>query len=167
MKSLTRYINTILVTLLVVNFNFVSSEGEDFIKLIKYHEGYSPTVYLDMFGHPTIGYGHLLKPGDTYHRITESQATTLLKKDLYAAIILAREIHKDTLNNDQLLAIGHFIYAKGVGNYIRSDLLKAIKANKHKQIIFNEWVGWAYINKKLNLRSLRNRTLEYYTYYGI
>ena len=37
----------------------ITSNG---LKLIKRLEGFSPTIYLDAVGLPTVGYGHLIKP---------------------------------------------------------------------------------------------------------
>jgi hypothetical protein len=34
------------------------------LALVKHFEGYSPTVYEDAAGYPTIGFGHLIKPGE-------------------------------------------------------------------------------------------------------
>lgn len=32
------------------------------LNLIKRFEGFSPTIYICPAGHPTIGYGHLVRP---------------------------------------------------------------------------------------------------------
>lgn len=34
------------------------------LNLIKQFEGFEPEIYLDAAGLPTIGYGHLLRPGE-------------------------------------------------------------------------------------------------------
>ena len=39
------------------------------VGVIKHFEGYSPILYNDAAGYPTIGFGHLIKPGE---RIAEA-----------------------------------------------------------------------------------------------
>jgi hypothetical protein len=36
------------------------------IGTIRHFEGYSPIRYLDAAGYPTIGFGHLIKPGEKF-----------------------------------------------------------------------------------------------------
>ncbi|MBY0282251.1 MAG: hypothetical protein K2W94_08900 [Alphaproteobacteria bacterium] len=55
------------------------------VKLIKYFEGFRPSVYDDCAGHKTIGYGHLITSddGDLASRVlSESDAEALLMKDI-------------------------------------------------------------------------------------
>ncbi len=52
---------------------------------IKQFEGYSPQVYLDQAGLPTVGYGHLVRSADNLRvgdRITATRAESLLRDDL-------------------------------------------------------------------------------------
>ena len=51
---------------------------------IKRNEGYRLTQYIDSVGRPTIGYGHLIKPNESYlmgATITPEQAEALFAKD--------------------------------------------------------------------------------------
>lgn len=57
----------------------VSSAG---IELIKQFEELVDHVYLDQAGHPTIGYGHLILPGEKWTTLTEAQACDLLASDI-------------------------------------------------------------------------------------
>ena len=51
-------------------------------------------VYKDSLGFPTIGYGHLLKPNESFpNGITPAEADALLANDLVTAINGAKEIH--------------------------------------------------------------------------
>jgi GH24 family phage-related lysozyme (muramidase) len=56
----------------------LTPDGADFIAR---WEGFSSTVYRDAAGHPTIGVGHLIQPGETFTRITEGEALDLLMQD--------------------------------------------------------------------------------------
>ena len=63
----------------------VSQQG---LALIKRFEGFSPTIYLDAAGLPTIGYGHLLRPGEAEMfkgGISEEAGIALLIKDVQKA----------------------------------------------------------------------------------
>ena len=53
---------------------------------IQQNEGLRLTVYKDVAGNATIGYGHLLQPGENYTTITENQATALLQSDVVPVV---------------------------------------------------------------------------------
>ncbi|CAK0780159.1 lysozyme [Gammaproteobacteria bacterium] len=56
------------------------------INLVKEYEGLRLRVYRDAAGLPTVGYGHLIKPGENFTAgITEKQAELMLVADLAAA----------------------------------------------------------------------------------
>ena len=57
----------------------MSSNGVEFIKS---YETYFSRPYDDGFGNLTIGYGHLIQPGEKFTFLTEEQATELLLLDL-------------------------------------------------------------------------------------
>lgn len=55
-------------------------------RIVAAFEAFAPKVYLDAAGHPTIGYGHLLKPSEHFSGpITREQAGFLLENDLKEA----------------------------------------------------------------------------------
>ena len=57
--------------------------SENGLNFIKEFEGRSLTVYNDIADKPTIGIGHLIKPGEDFSDgITEDQALALLASDL-------------------------------------------------------------------------------------
>jgi len=45
-------------------------------------EGFSPIVYKDAGGNSTIGFGHALKPGESYTYLTPDQAQSVLNDDM-------------------------------------------------------------------------------------
>lgn len=60
------------------------------------HEGFRGEVYLDSKGNATIGYGHLVKPGEDFSRgVSKEEAKQLLKKDTQIAINDAKAIFKN------------------------------------------------------------------------
>ena len=62
------------------------------MNLVQKFEGLSLTRYGDATGLATIGYGHLIKPGEHYEEITEDEALELLHGDLQIAGSAVRTI---------------------------------------------------------------------------
>lgn len=64
----------------------LTSRGAAFIASF---EGFSATVYTDASGHPTIGYGHKMLPGEEWKSITKGEALDMLMTDagIQAAIL--------------------------------------------------------------------------------
>ena len=85
------------------------------LEFIKSFEGFSATVYNDVAGKPTIGYGHLLRPGDSYpDGLTEAQALVLLAMDV-APVSAAVDRLAPLCNQNQHNALCSFAYNLGVG----------------------------------------------------
>lgn len=61
----------------------ISQRGIDFIKS---HEGWSATPYDDGAGYMTIGYGHLIKRGESFGTITREQGEEILRQDIQWAV---------------------------------------------------------------------------------
>ena len=112
---------------------------EQTIQYIKEHEGFNKGyAYTCSAGYTTIGHGHIVKKGEVFlYQITPEQADDLLRKDFNKAIELC-EKYTD-LKGTKKLAIAHFIFAKGIGNFLRSNLKKCIEERKP---IKNEILKW-------------------------
>ncbi len=112
---------------------------EEAVEFIKKHEGFAEgEIYIDPSGIKTIGYGHVILKTDTFTgAITEKQAYTLLKKDFDKALKAAER--ETDLTGYKKIAIAHFIYAKGIGKFIRSDLKKLIIENKSIDEELKKW----------------------------
>lgn len=62
-------------------------------RLIKRHEGLRLEVYNDSVGKPTIGYGHLIKPGETeMKKLTLEEADELFESDFIEHLEAAEKI---------------------------------------------------------------------------
>jgi lysozyme len=89
--------------------------SQNCIDLITASEGFSATVYNDVAGNPTIGYGHKLLPGETFEApITEDGAIALLKEDLAPAENSVSK-YAPQCNQNQFDALCDFAYNLGVG----------------------------------------------------
>lgn len=146
-----------------MNYDFVYN---NLIEDIKNHEGLKLHKYICPAGYPTIGYGHLIKENESFPElITIEFADSLLRSDLNKAIELVKNISPILTkpeNELKLLAISHFVFAKGIGNYLSSDL-KVLVDNQ--QSINEEIVKWCYYTKPngskvKNEKMYKNREME-------
>jgi lysozyme len=116
---------------------------EKTISFIKKHEGFAGgRPYYCAAGHLTIGYGHVIKAGENFGgKITKKQADRLLRKDFNKCLKLA-EKHTENLSYNQLLAVSHFIYANGIGRYLRSTLKTKIDSGESPDEEFLKWCNY-------------------------
>lgn len=115
------------------------------LNFIKKHEGFNNgATYIDLGGYATVGYGHVVLANETFSdTITEFQADSILKRDFQKAI---RGVERLTdLEGNKKLAIAHFIYAKGIGAFSRSTLLKKIKAEEE---VDSEILRWCHYKNR-------------------
>lgn len=96
------------------------------IEKIKRHEALRLVPYKDEAGKWTIGYGHLLKPGEWWDRITEAQAEDLLRQDLAEAEAAVNQAVKVPINSNQYDALVSFVFNVGVTAFRNSTLLKRL-----------------------------------------
>jgi len=118
---------------------------EEAIKFIKDHEGFAGgKAYYDAAGIKTIGYGHRIKKGEKFsEKISQKEAENLLRKDFDKAVWYA-ERESNTVGYKKIV-VAHFIYAKGIGNFLRSTFKK--KVDK-KESVDEELKKWCYYRGK-------------------
>ena len=86
-------------------------------------EGFRATRYLDVAGLPTIGWGHLIRPGEPIpDPITEGEADELLARDLYVAERAVLRLVGTPLSDGQFAALASFTFNLGSGALQRSRL---------------------------------------------
>jgi lysozyme len=101
------------------------------IALIKQLEGFSPRPYPDSAGKMTIGYGHLIVPGDGVAKndiLEEVQAKGLLLRDLQSAVDCVNGCVVTSINQNQFDAL--VIFAFNVGNHALQNSTLLQKLNK-------------------------------------
>lgn len=110
------------------------------ISFIKFHEGFAGgKAYYCAAGYKTIGYGHVVKPTEIFpERITLAEADRLLRRDFDFSIRCAQK-YSPQLKGAQLLAVAHFCFAKGPGNYESSTLRKLINQGIDPTDEFRKW----------------------------
>lgn len=113
------------------------------INLISQFEGYSPFIYKDAVGNPTIGYGHLIAKGETFKEpLLPQAADDLLRRDLSPKADTVNKVINRPLYEGQFNALVSFTYNVGSGNLLRSTLLKKVNAKDDKQVP-PEFIKWA------------------------
>jgi lysozyme len=91
---------------------------EDVKNRIKIHEGKRLTVYKDSLGLPTIGYGHLIKPGENFTTISEKQANDMFEEDFAKHAKAAQNIPGyNSLNDGAKGALIDMTFNMGPGWY--------------------------------------------------
>jgi len=115
----------------------ISSEGINFIAR---HEGLRLEKYLDQAGQSTIGYGHLILPGETYDTITSDAAQTLLAQDSEEAQTAVRVLVHQPQSQHQFDALVDFTFNLGAHALARSGLRRHINAGM--PILESYWTAW-------------------------
>lgn len=104
------------------------------VDLVRRLEGLRLEVYRDVGGKWTVGYGHLIRPGEPYHpygpirRITRAQAEQLLARDLAEAEGALRALVRVPLAPHQFAALASFVFNVGRDAFARSTLLRRLNA---------------------------------------
>ncbi len=98
----------------------VSPQG---LARIRAREGYFGKVYDDGAGNSTVGYGHMLTAGESFPGgLTEPQAEDLLARDVDREVSPVLDRINVPLTQNQVDAIGSFVFNVGPGNFTRSVL---------------------------------------------
>ena len=135
------------------------------LELIKRSEGFRDRVYRDVAGFPTIGYGHLLKPSESFpDGIAEPQAAKILARDVQAAEQAVARLVKVALTQGQFDALVDFCFNLGVGRLAGSTLLRELNAGHHDAAA-QQLFAWDHAGGVVNagLKSRRQAEFELWT----
>jgi len=112
------------------------------IELIKTFEGFSEKPYDDVVGKKTIGYGHLIKPGESFgDKISREEATDLLASDLGHAEECIETFVDVPLTQNEYDALISFIFNLGCGAFKGSTLLNLLNQNL-KDAASKQFLRW-------------------------
>lgn len=131
------------------------------MNLIKICEGFVGSVYICPAGYPTIGYGHVVLPGEDWSNgITEREATRLLEEvDLpkYENGVL-RHI-KVPLPDDCYAALVSFTYNLGIGALEMSTLRRMVNQGRLVEAA-EQFPRWVYANGRQLPGLVKRRALS-------
>lgn len=105
--------------------------------LIAGEEGLKLTAYQDTGGEWTIGYGHLIQPGERYHpygpvrTITQAEADALFDHDTRIATAAVDQLVRVPLTTSQRDALISFVFNVGVNAFRTSTLLRKLNAGDY------------------------------------
>lgn len=137
----------------------VSQQG---LALIKRFEGFSPKIYLDAAGLPTIGYGHLLRPGEAEmfaRGISEEAGIALLIKDVQKAEQAVLRLVHVPLSEGQFDALVSFTFNLGSGALQRSTLRRKVNREEHADVP-QEFMRWVWAGGRKLRGLIRRREAE-------
>ena len=117
----------------------LSTAGLD---LIKRSEGFRSKTYLDIAGHPTIGYGHCLEHNECYPSgIGETEASVILLWDVREAEQAISRLVRVELTQGQFDALVDFTFNLGSSRLAGSTLLHALNTG-HYDLAATELLRW-------------------------
>lgn len=91
-------------------------------------------VYICPAGYPTIGYGHLVRSGESYTEISETEAEELLRKDVELAERAVLRLANVPLTDGQFDALVSFTFNLGSGAFQRSTLRRKVNRQAHVEV---------------------------------
>jgi lysozyme len=142
------------------------------VNLVKHFEqgpngGHAAKVYFCPAGKPTIGYGHVVLPGENFKQpMTEQEANDLLMKDLNKFSGQVERLLKVKVSQDQFDALVSMAFNTGVGkadgikgDFADSTLLAYVNAGKF-QLAAAEFAKWVYSAGRVLAGLVRRRKAE-------
>ena len=112
------------------------------IELIKSFEGFRATPYEDVAGKMTIGFGHLILPGEVFGALSSVEATALLIRDIAEKAEKWIDLYvKVNLTQNEYDALCSFVYNVGAGNFRSSTLLDKLNQFE-KPSVPTEMLKW-------------------------
>lgn len=134
--------------------------------IIKEHEGWRATRYLDTAGYPTIGWGHKILPGENLTTITKEQGEALLTADIERTRRGILPYITRPMNRNEEAAAVSLAFNIGVTAFKNSTLLKKWNAGDKAGAAaeFLRWnkerkAGQLVVNRGLAARREKERTL--------
>ncbi len=114
-------------------------------RVVAAFETFSPVIYPDPVGKPTLGFGHLIRPDDNFGgAISREEGLALLESDLRAARASVDELfHSVYLNPHEWDALTCFNFNVGAGA-LRDSTLRQRVLTGTKEAAAHEFLRWVY-----------------------
>ena len=130
------------------------------LNLLREFEGLRTSVYKDVAGLDTIGYGHRVLPAESFPSgITPAQADQILSGDVAIAEAAVTRLLKVPVNQGQFDALVDFTFNLGAARLGGSTLLRELNAG-HPATAAQELLKWDHCNGVVNAGLLRRRKAE-------
>lgn len=139
------------------NFANPTALSSDGLEALMDREGFSSTPYYDFKG-SSIGYGHLIKPGESFASISQEVAAQLLASDVAWAVDAVRSAVLAPVDQNQFDALVSFCFNVGAGAFSRSTLVRRINAFDPNAA--DEFGRWVYAGGRVNDGLIARRQSE-------
>jgi lysozyme len=115
------------------------------VTIVKEFERFKARRYIDAAGHPTIGYGHLIRPDENFPGpISKQDAHALLMQDLHVAERAVERLVQP-LPKHQHEALVSWTFNLGEGNLERSTLRDTINGDStHIWAVAQQMIRWVH-----------------------
>ena len=147
------------------------------IEFIKQWEGFRTKPYKDITGLLTIGYGHLIHPGEIFLEVTKEEAEYYLMQDIeWAEEVINKYVPLRYLTQNQYDSLVSFVYNVGMGAIGRKDGFVYLKNGKSSTMLralqsedfvkaSKEFPKWSHAGGKI-IKGLFNRRTEEQTMFN-
>jgi lysozyme len=129
------------------------------IALIQEFEGLATECYADVGGKATIGYGHLIRKGESFTTIDEAEAVRILCADLEDAEACIEASVEVDLTQAQFDALCSFVFNLGCEQFKRSTLLRLLNGGDYTAAA-GEFPRWCRVGRNAVPGLLRRRIAE-------
>lgn len=130
------------------------------LNLIKDFESFVPLEYICVAGRRTIGYGHVILPGEDFAcGLTQEQAEELLAEDVGIAEEAILRLVDVPLTPHQFDALVSFVFNVGRRNFEGSTLLRRLNAGDYDGAA-GEFARWKYAGGSVCKGLIRRRKAE-------
>ena len=129
------------------------------LSLIKEFEGLRLTPYLCPAGVQTVGYGHAIKPGEQFYKLTVEQAEDLLKRDVGDVERNLNRMLNVVVTDNQYAALVSFCFNLGTGAF-RNSTMRALINRKDYSSASREFGKWVFGGGKALPGLVRRRAAE-------
>ncbi|MGA4722206.1 glycoside hydrolase family protein [Fictibacillus nanhaiensis] len=119
------------------------------VTFVAEYEGYSATPYRGAdYKNLTIGYGHVIQPGENYTSLTKQQAWDLLKQDITSFSTGVNYKTKGTsISQQEFDSFVSFAYNVGLTGFSNSTLLSEHKAGASSDEIKVQFLRWVKVGE--------------------
>ena len=137
----------------------------DALKQISEFEGFQDHVYRCSGGYMTIGFGHVIRPGEEFPaKISKMTAMRVYQKDIREAEHSVVRLIDISLTQGQFDALVSFCFNMGSGALQRSTLRRRVNTEEH-DLVPAEFLRWCWAGgcKLKGLLLRRQAEVDWYT----
>ena len=140
---------------------------DDGIEMLKLFEQFRSRTYLDSAGKPTIAWGHLIKPGESFQEpISPEGGESLLLADIDIHERAMLSFVKAPLKEHEQDALASLVFNIGGAAWRKSTILRYVNSGHETGEIANEFTRWVKSGGVVQRGLVRRRNAEAARYLG-